>query len=92
MVDKAIFPRDKVCGDTIPNLALKVMSEINIKYKEYFYSSRYVSSYCTDAIINWKSISFTDYPHFKSTYSIVSFALLLKMLNDNCIRHYGAQI
>lgn len=39
-----------------------------------------------------KSISFKDHPNFKSTYSNVSFSLLLKMVNDNCIGHYGAQV
>lgn len=39
-----------------------------------------------------KSISFTNHPHFESTYSNVSFSLLLKILNDNCIGHFGAQV
>jgi hypothetical protein len=39
-----------------------------------------------------KSISFKEHPHFKSTYSNVSFSLLLKMLNHSCIGHYGAQV
>ena len=39
-----------------------------------------------------KSISFTNHPHFKSTYSNVSFSQLLKILNKNCIGHFGAQV
>ncbi|UOR05658.1 NAD(P)/FAD-dependent oxidoreductase [Hymenobacter aerilatus] len=29
MVDKAMFPRDKVCGDAIPGLALKALRQLN---------------------------------------------------------------
>ena len=39
-----------------------------------------------------KSILFNEHPHFKSTYSNVSFSILLKMLNEKCIGHYGAQV
>jgi hypothetical protein len=39
-----------------------------------------------------KSILFKEHPHFKSTYSNVSFSLLLKMLNEKCIGHYSAQV
>ena len=39
-----------------------------------------------------KSILFKEHPHFKSSYSNVSFSLLLKMLNEKCIGHYGAQV
>lgn len=39
-----------------------------------------------------KSISFKNHPYYKSNYKTVSFSLLLKMLNLNCIGHYGAQV
>lgn len=39
-----------------------------------------------------KSISFKEHPHFESTYSNVSFSLLLKTIDDNCIGHFGAQV
>lgn len=39
-----------------------------------------------------KSISFKNHPYFKSNYKTVSFSLLLKKLNHNCIGHYGAQV
>ncbi|WP_439504810.1 hypothetical protein [Sediminibacterium sp.] len=39
-----------------------------------------------------KSISFKDHPYFKSNYKTVSFSLLLKMLNNNCIGYYSAQV
>ncbi len=32
MVDKDIFPRDKICGDAIPGLAFKAMDRINHKW------------------------------------------------------------
>ena len=33
MLDKDIFPRDKICGDAIPGLAFKAMSKINPKWE-----------------------------------------------------------
>ncbi len=32
MVDKATFPRDKICGDAIPGLAVKTLQQLNINY------------------------------------------------------------
>ncbi len=32
MLDKDIFPRDKICGDAIPGLAFKAMDKINSKW------------------------------------------------------------
>lgn len=45
-----------------------------------------------DIVKEVKSISFKEHPHFESTYSNVSFSLLLKTINDNCIGHFGAQV
>ena len=45
-----------------------------------------------DIVKEFKSISFKNYPYFKSNYKTVSFSLLLKKLNHNCIGHYGAQV
>lgn len=39
-----------------------------------------------------ESISFKEHPHFKSIYTNVSFSLLLKMHNEKCIGHFGAQV
>lgn len=36
LIDKASFPRDKVCGDAIPGRAIKVLNSINPSYKEAF--------------------------------------------------------
>ncbi|NJK82795.1 MAG: geranylgeranyl reductase family protein, partial [Saprospiraceae bacterium] len=32
MVDKATFPRDKICGDAIPGLAVKTLQQMNPEY------------------------------------------------------------
>lgn len=39
-----------------------------------------------------KSIFFKEHPHFKSTYSKVSFSLMLKMHNKKCVGLNSAQL
>lgn len=36
MLEKSVFPRDKICGDAIPGRALKVLDKLNPKYLEEF--------------------------------------------------------
>ncbi len=36
IIDKATFPRDKVCGDAIPGRAIRVLKNINAAYGEAF--------------------------------------------------------
>ncbi|MBX2906830.1 MAG: geranylgeranyl reductase family protein [Taibaiella sp.] len=36
LIDKASFPRDKVCGDAIPGRAVKTLYSLNPKFKEEF--------------------------------------------------------
>lgn len=36
VVDKALFPRDKICGDAIPGLGIKTLGNILPRYKEAF--------------------------------------------------------
>ncbi len=36
LLDKASFPRDKVCGDAIPGRAIKVLKQIDARYEDAF--------------------------------------------------------
>lgn len=64
-----------------------------ILYENTGYTAYAGTAYSEEDIVKEvKSISFKNHPHFKSTYSNVSFSLLLKMHNEKCIGHYGAQV
>ena len=67
ILDKAIFPRDKVCGDAIPTRSVSVLKKINPKYfealsqfekKEKITTSRVVVSSGKDLFFHWKSEAF----------------------------------
>ena len=34
MIDKAQFPRDKVCGDSIPAISVKLLDQIDPRYRK----------------------------------------------------------
>ena len=67
IIDKAVFPRDKVCGDAIPTRAVTVLKKINPKYfealaqfekKEKITTSRVVVSSGKELFFHWKSEAF----------------------------------
>jgi len=64
LIDKATFPRDKVCGDAIPGRSVNVLKEINPNYFQKFehlqskrniVSTRFVAPGGNEANIRWKT-------------------------------------
>jgi len=62
LIDKAEFPRDKICGDAIPGLAIKVLKELDptflnqfktFKKKVSIQRTRFVSSYGAHTTKEW---------------------------------------
>lgn len=80
--------RDSILNDFLEETIPFILSE-NTGYTAYPNGIIYSEESIEKQV---KSISFKDHPHFKSTYSNVSFSLLLKMLNNKCIGHYSAQV
>ena len=76
MIDKAQFPRDKVCGDSIPAISVKLLDQIDPRYRKilskfpharYINSTRVVSSsgkqiikYWTKGVYNCKRMEFDN--------------------------------
>lgn len=63
LIDKAEFPRDKVCGDAIPGRAVKLLAELDPKFlaafpphenKKRISSTRFISFSGTEATVEWK--------------------------------------
>lgn len=79
--------RDSILNDFLKETIPFILSE-NTGYTA-FSGTAYREE---DIVKEVKSISFKHHPHFESTYSNVSFSLLLKTINDNCIGHFGAQV
>ncbi len=79
--------RDPMLNDFLNETIPYILSE-NTGYTAYA-GTAYSEE---DIVKEFKSISFKNHPYFKSNYKTVSFSLLLKMLNHNCIGHYGAQV
>lgn len=79
--------RDSILNDFLKETIPFILSE-NTGYTA-FAGTAYREE---DIVKEVKSISFKHHPHFESTYSNVSFSLLLKTINDNCIGHFGAQV
>jgi hypothetical protein len=79
--------RDSILNDFLRETIPFIFSE-NTGYTAYS-----ATTYNEEDIVKEiKSITFKEHPHFESTYSNVSFSLLLKMHNEKCIGHYGAQV
>lgn len=79
--------RDSILNDFLRETIPFIFSE-NTGYAAYS-----ATTYNEEDIVKEiKSITFKEHPHFKSIYTNVSFSLLLKMHNDKCIGHYGAQV
>jgi geranylgeranyl reductase family protein len=96
LIDKAKFPRDKVCGDAIPGLAVKVLKELDPKFLDAFskvekktkiYTTRFVSSYKREATKYWKNEAYNC-----TRFSFDAFLLNLVLKHSNIVFFPETQI
>lgn len=52
LVDKATFPRDKICGDAIPGQALKALKKLSPVFYEEIYQLPHKSAMCDSRLVS----------------------------------------
>lgn len=86
MLDKAKFPRDKVCGDAIPTNALRVLKNIDQSYAEDFvknfsYKNRIKGSRLVSPSGNFFDLEFVNHGHAATRVHFDNF--LIELVKKN---------
>ncbi|MGK0366481.1 MAG: geranylgeranyl reductase family protein [Saprospiraceae bacterium] len=106
LLDKDIFPRDKICGDAIPGPAFKAMDQINPKWgkamrefadKETIRTSKIFAPNGKNITQDWVSYSYNskrlDFDNFllQLVHSETTIKIEYKRLQQVCVEDDGVQ-